>query len=42
MAARLPNPPPMAKEAVQFADAAARAQELLDASLTPPAPPPRR
>jgi tetratricopeptide (TPR) repeat protein len=42
MAARLPNPPPMAKEAVQLADAAARAQELLDSALTPPAPPPRR
>ena len=42
MAARLPNPPPMAKEAVELADAAARAQELLDAALTPPPPPPRR
>ncbi len=42
LAARLPGAPPGAKDAVQLADATARAQAVLDSALTPPSPPPRR
>jgi Flp pilus assembly protein TadD len=42
VAVALPGAPVMAKEAVALADAARRAQDVLDSALTPPPPPPRR
>lgn len=40
--AALPSAPATAKEALQFAEATRRAQDVLDSALTPPPPPPRR
>lgn len=38
----LPSAPATAKEALQFAEATRRAQDVLDSALIPPPPPPRR
>ena len=42
VAAALPGAPAMAKDAVELAEAARRAQDVLDSALTPPPLPPRR
>jgi hypothetical protein len=42
VAAALPGAPAMAREAVELAEGARRAQDVLDSAVTPPPPPPRR
>ncbi len=42
VAAALPGAPAMARDAVELAEGARRAQDVLDSAVTPPPPPPRR